>query len=665
MQRTHKSEHRIPASDTLQSINLLLIRETELDSLIASVKDTLQRDGGYRDVKIVLIEDAAKTKKNSDGEEKILLPEENLSGINIHAHCIKQTLTKKEALLFKHDSKCCKECLVSICDFTWASIAVQLTCRKKIYGCLFVTVQKELVAIKTEQKFLEAIAENIAAGIHRIRQEEIYKTTAADLKKRVLELDYIYSFSKLIEKKDSTLDEILQGGIDLIPLSMQYPSRTCADLFLGDTSQNFSTDNYRETPLRLKNRIIVNRESIGVLTVCYFESDLENENHLFLKEEQDLISSVAVRMGKIIERKRYRLALEESEQRFRDLTNNAVTGIAIFQERRIVFQNPEYKKIFGSLSGSSFLFCDQRIHSNDMEKIKEFQKKITADNFISQDVDFRICSEAIPENGQTVKSVFCRAVKTEFNSKEAVLLNVMDMTKPKELEHLLRIQDKMTSLGRITAGIAHEIRNPLSGINIYLKTLEKMCKSREELATEKKIIFQIQSASNRIEAVIKRVLDFSKPDNLKLTNLNINVPVQNALDLASVTLRKSGIIIRTELAENLPMCSADNHLIEQVLLNLFTNASEAMKTKKEGCKIISIATSYIQDEALCIKVEDSGIGISKSLHSKIFDPFYTTKNSSGIGLSICNRIIKDHKGTLEAHESESLGGAKFIIHLPL
>ena len=89
-----------------------------------------------------------------------------------------------------------------------------------------------------------------------------------------------------------------------------------------------------------------------------------------------------------------------------------------------------------------------------------------------------------------------------------------------------------------------------------------------------------------------------------------------------------------------------------------------MKTKEEGHKNIFISTLYLQNEYLCINVEDSGIGIPESLRDKIFDPFYTTKNSSGIGLSICDRIIKDHNGMFEVHHSAYLGGAKFIIYLP-
>ncbi|MCD4742680.1 MAG: GHKL domain-containing protein [Desulfobacteraceae bacterium] len=648
-------EHQSPVINTFQNIDLILIRETNLNSLISSVSHTLKKHRNYKDAGIVLVNDSEKSPSH----------EKNLPDLNIFTYCIRQSMATDEAIVFEHKSKVCDKCALSVCNSSWASITVQLKYREKIYGILFVTLPKELVSIKTEQDFLQETALNIAAGIHRITQEDIYKTTAADLKKRNLELNFIYSFSKLIEKKGLTLDETLQGGIDLIPLSMQYPSKACAELFLGDTNQYFKTHNYKETSLRLKNQIIVNNESIGVLTICYSGSKSGDENPVFLEEEQKLINSVSVRVGKIIERKRDRSALEESEQRFRDLTKDAVTGIAILQDKHIVFQNPEFQKIFGFLSDSSFFFCNQRIHSDDMEKIKEFQKIITAEDFTIQDVDFRISSAEKPDSRQTIKSVFCRATKTEFNSKKAVLLNVMDMTKPKELEHLLRIQDKMTSLGRIAAGIAHEIRNPLSGINIYLKALEKICHGREGFATEEKILTKIQSASNRIEAVIKRVLDFSKPGSLKLTQLNINIPVQNALDFASVTLKKSGVIIETELAENLPMCAIDNNMVEQVLLNLLINAAEAMKTKEEGHKNILISTSYIQDESLCINVEDSGIGIPESLRTKIFDPFYTTKNSSGIGLSICDRIIKDHNGMFEVHHSDYLGGAKFIIYLPV
>lgn len=132
------------------------------------------------------------------------------------------------------------------------------------------------------------------------------------------------------------------------------------------------------------------------------------------------------------------------------------------------------------------------------------------------------------------KWINCRLSRIEHNGKDATLVNLMDISHAKELEHLLRIQDKMTSLGRVAAGIAHEIRNPLSGINIYLKAMEKVCAGIENQEKVSKILFQLQSASNKIESVIKRVMDFSKPSEPNFMMIDINQPVEETIDLSAV-----------------------------------------------------------------------------------------------------------------------------------
>jgi signal transduction histidine kinase len=221
----------------------------------------------------------------------------------------------------------------------------------------------------------------------------------------------------------------------------------------------------------------------------------------------------------------------------------------------------------------------------------------------------------------------------------------------------------MTSLGRIAAGIAHEIRNPLSGINIYVNTLEKIYDSGESLDKVKKILGQVQSASNKIESVIRRVMDFSKPSEPKLILTDINQPVEEAINLSSVTLRKSGIKIEKDLARNLPLCRVDPLLIEEVILNLITNATEAMKNMG-GDKILGV-TSSMEKNSVLVRVSDSGPGVTQDIKGKIFDPFYTTKNgSTGIGLSLSHRIISDHGGTLRIFTSK-WGGAEFVIEIPI
>jgi signal transduction histidine kinase len=237
------------------------------------------------------------------------------------------------------------------------------------------------------------------------------------------------------------------------------------------------------------------------------------------------------------------------------------------------------------------------------------------------------------------------------------------MTKSMELEQLLFRQDKMASLGRVAAGIAHEIRNPLSGINIYLDALEKLVDRPDSRPKVVQVIDQLQSASRKIESVIRKVMDFAKPGKPNFVHIQINRPVEDALNLTAVTMRKSGIVIEKEFADNIPNCYADPHLIEEAVLNLINNAAEAMR-KMDAGKKIAIRTGVTADHVF-IKVSDSGPGVPMELKNKVFDPFFTTKNDgTGIGLSLCHRIVTDHKGVLSIDKG-ILGGAEFRLEIPI
>ena len=249
------------------------------------------------------------------------------------------------------------------------------------------------------------------------------------------------------------------------------------------------------------------------------------------------------------------------------------------------------------------------------------------------------------------------------------MVNSVDITESKQLEQQLIIKNKMLSLGRVAAGIAHEIRNPLTGINSYLFTLAELCRSEffdsEDFELIQQIVDQIQVASNKIESVIKRVMDFSKPGAPKMVLCDINESLSEAMKLSAVTLRKNNIKLEKALTKNLPRCYIDPQLIEQVMLNLITNAAKAMQNN--GCpktKTIEVR-SYSKNNSVCINVSDSGPGVPRKLRDKIFDPFFTTReDGQGIGLNIAQRIIADHNGTLALHTSK-WGGAEFRIVLPV
>jgi PAS domain S-box-containing protein len=360
-------------------------------------------------------------------------------------------------------------------------------------------------------------------------------------------------------------------------------------------------------------------------------------------------------------------ALRKSEQQFRDLIENSPIGISIFQDNQFVYQNPEQIRINGSSSEKNIFENLEKIHPDDLDKVKNAYQRIFKGEVLKTEVDFRFFRSAKKDTKTDECWVWCRAIAFKYQGKDAILVNAIDITKAKQLEHQLMITNKMLSLGRVAAGIAHEIRNPLTGINTYLYTIEDLCDSDklglEDMDTIRQIITQIQVASNKIESVIKRVMDFSKPGAPKMVRTNINESLEEAIKLSSVTMRKSGIKIENSLTPNLPHCYADPQLIEQVVLNLITNAAKAMETSN-GNKRIEIK-STTKNNTLRIQVADSGPGVPVEIREKIFDPFFTTKaDGSGIGLNIAQRIVADHNGSITL-DSSKWGGARFKIELPI
>jgi PAS domain S-box-containing protein len=622
----------------------------------------------------------------------------------------------------------------------------------------------------------------------RRKVEKELQKSMGELDERVKELNCLFEISRIVETKMLSLEEILQGIVDLIPPAWQYPDVTCAKINLSGTE--LETPNYEATNWQQVSDVIVHGVSRGNLVVGYLEERPQNHEGPFQKEERILLDSIAERVGRIIERRWaqdevlkneekfrelmvnmhsgvavyeavaggedfeikdfnrmgekidnidrdkvigrrvtdifpglkdlglfeviqrvwktgkpeyftggvyqdhrtppswresyvYKLssgeivtvyqdvtkqklaqkALEESEKRFRDLVENSLTGISIIQDNRVVYQNQEQERLLGPLPRSYLLADFDKIHSDDIETVKRLSQRIDRREIQTLETEFRFYADSAKKSGRDLKWVYCRALLTEYRGREAILVNMIDMTKSKELEYLLTIQDKMASLGRIAAGMAHEIRNPLSGINIYLNTLKKLHHQEGREEKVKQILGQIQSASHKIESVIRRVMDFAKPGEPRLAPIDLNEPVVEAINLSAVTMRKSGIVLEKALSEDLPVCHADPTLIEEMVLNFLSNAAGAMKRMEAGKKIV--VGSFAVGDDIILTVSDSGPGVDPDIRDKIFDPYFTTKSDgTGIGLSISHRIVTDHGGSLTVSDSE-LGGAEFRIRIPI
>jgi two-component system NtrC family sensor kinase len=219
--------------------------------------------------------------------------------------------------------------------------------------------------------------------------------------------------------------------------------------------------------------------------------------------------------------------------------------------------------------------------------------------------------------------------------------------------------EKLTALGEMAAGVAHEINNPLGGIllysNLVLEDIPEDSPARENM---QKIIYQ----TNRCKEIVQSLLDFARTPTGDMVPIQINHVIKTALKLVKDQAMFHGIEIETALADNLPEVIGDRSRLEEVFLNLFINAADAMK----GRGLLSITTVTGANHSIRILISDTGKGIDEEHLSHIFEPFFTTKEpgkGTGLGLSIAYGVIKKHNGVIDA-ESEPGKGTTFIISLP-
>ena len=411
-------------------------------------------------------------------------------------------------------------------------------------------------------------------------------------------------------------------------------------------------------------RLVHEQQNFGFMVLSipkHLAADL-TEKHI-VKEMADDIAAALYRLDLEEKQTSSELATQKSRKRFKTLIENSLNYISIIQNHEIVYQKPGLRKVHSLMTHVFKPLQFSHVYAGDRKRIRWKYQALLAGQIQRMEEDFRYYPKGADQENAEVRWALISATIIDYLGVKSVLTNIMDITDSKEVEHFLRIQDKMTSLGRVTAGIAHEIRNPLSGIYIYLKALKKIYKEMGDITKVVSIIDKIELASDKIESIIKRVMDFSKPGEPRFIFANINTYIDEVTKLTAVTLRKNGIQFVKQLDPDMPECYVEPHLIEQVILNLITNAAEAMKNFS-GEKQIQLSTTSTADHVI-IQVKDTGPGIPISRQGKVFDPFYTTKsNSSGIGLSICHRIILDHGGVLKLSSAENKG-TRFTIELPL
>jgi signal transduction histidine kinase len=231
-----------------------------------------------------------------------------------------------------------------------------------------------------------------------------------------------------------------------------------------------------------------------------------------------------------------------------------------------------------------------------------------------------------------------------------------DLTRVEQLEERERLRDRLAAVGEMAAVIAHEVKNPLAGIEVMAGLLRRKI---PEAPDAQAVLTDIINEAKMANAIVQEVLDFVRPMRLQVERTGIADAVQAAIHLADTKARRGGVDVQVKLQSGLPEIQADQHQLMQLFTNLLMNAYEAMG----GTGRIAITGELVRledgtegREAVRVEVADDGPGIPQDVAEKVFDPFFSTKpQGSGLGLAIVRKIVDAHDGRLDLRTTPGQG----------
>ena len=227
-----------------------------------------------------------------------------------------------------------------------------------------------------------------------------------------------------------------------------------------------------------------------------------------------------------------------------------------------------------------------------------------------------------------------------------------------------RRSERLAALGQMSAGLAHEIRNPLGVIKGSAEMLHQKLGESNPLASE--LAGYISSETNRLSALVTRFLDFARPLHAELSPAEITAVLERALHDVALMHQDGPVRVERQFEANLPLVPLDESLSEQAFVNLIQNAYDAMGSSGGTLRVVATRATNSGRDGVEVRIEDSGPGVPGELREQIFNPFVTTKKTGvGLGLSIVSRIIDGHHGTIRVETSESdQQGAGFVVFFP-
>lgn len=351
---------------------------------------------------------------------------------------------------------------------------------------------------------------------------------------------------------------------------------------------------------------------------------------------------------------------KESEERFRFLIETVPDSIFVYVDKNLVYSNSAATELLGMLN-EEFITEDENHYRSLLEEripIHDMEHTYLLANGKSVDVEIN-------------------AIPIKFEGKDGELIYVRDISIRKKAEkerdqklQQERHQQKLESIGTLASGVAHEINNPVTGIINYAQLILDEVDSTSDCSAYAK---EIMTESHRIAEIVQNLLMFSRNEKQSHSKADFHEIVNQTITLIRALIRKDQIEIKLNITEDLPALKCRRQQIQQILMNLLTNARDALNAKYPEAhenKIITISAFKYNFEGrrwIRLTVEDFGNGIPENIRERIFDPFFTTKPKdlgTGLGLPISYGIAKDHHGNL-TFETSIGKFTRFHLDLPV
>ncbi len=358
-------------------------------------------------------------------------------------------------------------------------------------------------------------------------------------------------------------------------------------------------------------------------------------------------------------------ALRESEKRFRDLVDGAPDGVAILRGPHVMFLNGRAAKLLGlenAAQGTGRLITDF-LHPDDRERAATRIRKLLQEGGLDERAEYR----SIDGRGEE-KMVEISSIPIEYQGGPAVLAFARDVTERKRMEIKLLEADRLTALGVLSAGVAHEINNPLAYVLLNLEYLKReLPKAASDPSRIESLMVRVQDAchgADRVASIVRDLRTFARGEETARQPVSLETVIEAAVNIAYPEIRTRARLERRY--QTVPAVDGNAGRLEQVFLNLLLNATQAFAEDSEEADNLIRVSLRSEGDQVVAEVADNGPGIPSDLLGRIFDPFFTTKPvgvGTGLGLPICRGIVQTHGGEITV-DSKPGAGAVFTLAFP-